>query len=313
MAMSISQAAARNDMNSADDSSPVAHVLVVDDEPASRSGLATLLSQAGYLVTCAASGEEALEALRHEPFDAVLSDVSMPGLDGYGLTSALRQDPETHDLPILLISADAASSRQVRGLDRGADDFIEKPVDVDALLARLRARLRGARERAALRKQSRYDALTGVLNRRGIEAELQRELLRMRRTRSPVSVLLIDVDDFKRINDTFGHQAGDEALRAVAQALVRVVRVTDRVARIGGDEFLVVLPDTPEAQAQALLARLQRFFAASPPRPKNAATLVRVSAGAASAAPGETDVEALIGRADAAMYVDKQRGRRDSR
>jgi diguanylate cyclase (GGDEF)-like protein len=284
-----------------------ARILVVDDEAPSREGLARLLRQAGYEVSCAADGRQALAAARSQRFDAVLSDVTMPGLDGYALTAALRQDAETRDVPILLISADATSARQVQGLDRGADDFVEKPIDVDALLARLRARLRVAREQAALRQQSHHDPLTGVFNRRGIEAELRRELLRMRRTRSPVSVLLLDVDDFKRINDTFGHAAGDEALRCVADALTRVVRVTDRVARIGGDEFLVVLPDTPSARAEALLARVKRHFDVSPPRPENAATLVRVSAGAATAATGEVDIDALIGRADAAMYADKRR------
>jgi diguanylate cyclase (GGDEF)-like protein len=284
-------------------------LLVVDDEPWEREALAKLLALNGYQVSEARSGAEAIAKLRCEPFDAVICDVTMPDMDGYEVTAALRDNPQTRDLTILLVSADAQSARQARGFDRGADDFVAKPIDVDALLARLRARLRSAVERETLRRLSEHDVVTGLLNRNAIETVLDRELQRSRRTGQAVSVAMIDVDDFKRINDTWGHSAGDEALRCLGEALLRRFRGSDSVGRVGGDEFLVVLPDTDEPRAQMLVRRIKRSFQTSPPRPPTVPTLIRISIGSATARTGELQARAIIARADAAMYQDKHRAR----
>ncbi len=284
-------------------------VLVVDDEDASRTGLAKLLRLSGYEVLTAADATEAFERLGSSEVDAVITDVNMPGEDGYALTARLRASPETRDLPVLLISAMAEVDRRVRGFDGGADDFLAKPVDIDELVARLTTRLRAAREKRDLRKLSYHDQLCGALNRHGIEVELSREIRRAQRAQQSVSVMMIDVDDFKRINDTWGHGAGDEALIAVTSHLHRHIRVSDRVGRYGGDEFLVVLPDTDAQQARHLEQRLRRSFLDHPPRPPGVPTLVRVSIGAATVNDGDLDGRIAIRVADAAMYDDKRRVR----
>src|SRR5690606_28563638 len=143
----------------------------------------------------------------------------------------------TRDVPIILLSAIANSQRKVRGLDQGADDFLEKPVDVDELLARIRMHLRHDARQRELLERSRYDAVTSVLSRGAIEAELERELKRSSRSGLPVSVLMIDIAHFKRFNDRYGHAVGDEALLSVAEKLVSLLRATDQVGRYGGDEF----------------------------------------------------------------------------
>lgn len=283
------------------------HLLVIDDERDSREGLARLLRLSGFQVRTTADAKEALEALREHAFDAVISDVNIPGLDGYQLTAHLRAAPETKDIPILLVSAIAHPERQVRGLEGGADDFIAKPIDFDLLVAKLRARLRRAQEREHLRDLSATDDLTGIPNRRGIEEELHHEIARAQRTDSGVSVIVVDVDDFKRINDTWGHAAGDEALKVVVDTLQRLLRATDRIGRTGGDEFLIVLPDT-KSEVDLLEKRIRHHFAKHPPRPGDTPTLVRVSLGSATVDPRRdpTGAEA-IARADAAMYEDKRR------
>lgn len=284
-------------------------VLVVDDEEASRTGLAKLLRLSGYEVVTAADATEALEHLQSNEVDAVITDVNMPGEDGYSLTARLRASPETRDLPVLLISAMAEVDRRIRGFDGGADDFLAKPVDIDELVARLTTRLRAAREKRDLRKLSSHDQLSGALNRHGIEVELIREIRRSQRTEQPVSLMMIDLDDFKRINDTWGHGAGDEALIAVTAHLHRHIRVSDRVGRYGGDEFLVLLPDTNAQQALHLEQRIRRSFLEHPPRPPGVPTLVRVSIGTATVDRSDHDGKAAIRAADAAMYQDKRRVR----
>lgn len=284
-------------------------VLVVDDEEASRTGLAKLLRLSGYEVVTAADTTEALDHLQSNEVDAVITDVNMPGEDGYSLTARLRASPETRDLPVLLISAMAEVDRRIRGFDGGADDFLAKPVDIDELVARLTTRLRVAREKRDLRKLSSHDQLSGALNRHGIEVELIREIRRSQRTEQPVSLMMIDLDDFKRINDTWGHGAGDEALIAVTSHLHRHIRVSDRVGRYGGDEFLVLLPDTNAQQALHLEQRIRRSFLEHPPRPPGVPTLVRVSIGTATVDSGDHDGKAAIRAADAAMYQDKRRVR----
>jgi DNA-binding response OmpR family regulator len=181
------------------------HILVVDDDASSRRGYELLLRMAGHRVTTAADGDEALEKVRGQEFDVVVSDVNMPKVDGFELTRQLRAESATRDVPIILLSAVANSSRLVRGLDRGADDFLEKPVDVDELLARIRMHLRHGQRQRELIERSRFDAVTGVLNRGAIDEELERELKRSERSGLPVSVLMIDIDGFKGFNDRYGH------------------------------------------------------------------------------------------------------------
>lgn len=282
-----------------------AAILVVDDERGSRAGLELLLRGSGYRVASAASADAALRHARQHWLDLVITDVNLPKTDGYRLTELLRSEARNRDVPIVLVSGEATSQRRVTGLDRGADDFLEKPLDADELLARVRMHLRHGERQADLLRRSEHDALTGLLNRGAIEEELAREMKRSYRTKLPVSVVMVDVDDFKAVNDRFGHTAGDEALREVGAALAHLLRSTDRVGRFGGDEFLAVLPDTDWAALETLVHRLRSDWQRYPPTPRGVPVPVMVSLGAATAERGES-IEALIRRADIAMYADKR-------
>jgi diguanylate cyclase (GGDEF)-like protein len=280
-------------------------LLVVEDDRSARLGFALLLRSEGYDVVAVESAEDGVERLRNGGIDLVLCDVNLPGMSGYDLTAIIRRQDVLRDVPIILMSAVGGSERKVTGLDVGADDFMVKPVDPEELGARIRVHLRRARRNAELKYQSMRDPLTGLLNRRSIEEELRRELRRMSRTGLPVSLMMVDLDHFKEINDCHGHVVGDEALRRVAVKLEASVRNTDRVARFGGDEFLIVLPDTDEAQLAEMKVRLGLAWRRHPPMVPNVPRPVMASFGGATAE-AETSVEALIRRADQAMFKHKR-------
>lgn len=284
------------------------HILVVDDEPDAREGLADLLQDHGYRVTTAGDGLAALAAIEQDPPGLVISDVQMPRADGYHLVRGLRASRATAHVPILLLSALGEPQRRANGLDMGADDYLAKPVDARELLARVRAQFRRSRERAELERRSLVDPLTGVMNRRGIAAVLQRELARAGRTGGALSVLMVDVDRFKQINDIHGHPVGDVVLRHVARALDDAVRTVDNVGRFGGDEFLVVLSDTDGAAAEILCNRLRVLRLPPLAGATGEDVAVSISIGVATMRAGDTP-ETLIERADLAMYQVKRSGR----
>jgi diguanylate cyclase (GGDEF)-like protein len=289
---------------------PSATILLVEDDEASRSGFELMLRLSGYRVVTAADAGEAIERAQQHAPDLVLCDVNLPDGNGYALTEKLRLDGRYADTPIILMSADARSSRRVIGLDRGADDFVEKPVDFDELLARIRCHLRHMERERELRRRCTYDALTGVLSRAAVEDELVRELKRRSRTGLAVSVIIFDLDGFKAINDVHGHAAGDDALRKTARTLTHLLRSTDRLGRIGGDEFLAVLPDTNAPEASQLMARIEEAWRHQPPRPRGVDAPVLISMGTATARADES-LHAVLRRADRAMY-DKKYKRRTS-
>jgi diguanylate cyclase (GGDEF)-like protein len=182
-------------------------------------------------------------------------------------------------------------------------------VDADELVARVRTHLRHSLRSQELLKRSQVDALTGVLNRGALDDELDRELQRMARTGQPLSVLMLDLDDFKSVNDRYGHAAGDDALRRCAQKLVSSLRATDRVGRFGGDEFLAILPDTGRDDAQALAERIAFAWRKHPPIPRGTSDPVLASIGTATAEKPMSK-EALVEVADKRMYDNKRNRKR---
>ena len=285
----------------------MAHILVVEDDALSRDAMAALLRDEGHVVTTAADGVEAMVSVEHEVPELVITDVRMPRGDGLYLVQRLRARPDAAQIPILLVSATGDPARRAAGLDLGADDFLVKPVDGGELLARVRAQVRNLRNRRELERRAILDSLTGVVNRRGIRAVLQKEEQRARRHGTPLSVLMVDIDRFKALNDRFGHQVGDTALRHVARGLADAVRLADHVGRWGGDEFLVVLADTDAVAAAALADRLRDLRL--PPLAVGDAdgVAVTVSIGAATLRPGDT-IDTLVERADREMYRVKRTG-----
>ena len=273
-------------------------VLVADDDTDIRELVAHHLESAGHEVIHAADGEQAFGlALEHQPDLAVL-DVMMPRLNGLDLTRRLRSNDRTSRTPILLLTARAAGEDVARAFKAGADDYLRKPFNATELKARIEAALRRSSLTAELTEAARVDGLTGLPNRRTWDEELVRELGRSARAGTPLCLAVLDLDDFKEFNHLHGHQAGDVLLREAAAAWRATLREGDLVARYGGDEFGVLLPDCSLEGARQVLDRL----IAVTPREQSC------SGGLAQWHASET-VDQLVHRADRALYVGKRAGR----
>jgi diguanylate cyclase (GGDEF)-like protein len=287
-------------------------VLVADDVPDNVKLLAYELSDHGYEVVTAADGPQTLEAARRDDPDVILLDVMMPGLDGVEVCRRLKADPRLSAIPVIMVSAYGMEQDVIRGLDAGAQDYVTKPFALPVVLARVRSavRTKADADRSAATNQrlaelAATDGLTGLKNHRHFRETLPVLVSLATRQEIPLSVLMIDMDHFKAYNDTFGHPAGDEVLRALAALLSTEVRQQDVVARYGGEEFAVLLPGADEGSARLTGERL-RAAVESHPWPRRAVT---VSIGAATLTPGEHDGQTLVDRADRALYEAKRRGR----
>jgi diguanylate cyclase (GGDEF)-like protein len=321
-------------------------LLVADDDLTILHTTAWLLKAAGYAVRTAHGGEALLQRLEEQPPSLVVLDASLPGSDVYETLARLKADPRWGDLPVLMLAALPPDEAAPMTIGLGAADFVRKPIRVRELLARIQAQLRTqealARTRVALRtiedelRRARdenarlevlahTDPLTQLLNRRALMQRLAAELDRARRYDSVVTLLLIDLDYFKDVNDTHGHRAGDATLREIAGLLSRAVRSVDVVARYGGEEFVIVLPETTEIGAVAFAERIrerieQQWFAMDMPADTGDGAIspvadgrefrVTASIGVASfPAPLVDSVEDFFARADAALYRAKLDGR----
>lgn len=284
-------------------------VLLIEDNEDAREALALLLEHHGYFVRSAENGADALELCSRETPDLVITDLEMPILNGFDVLKTMRTIPVLTDVPVIVLSAHDDTDDRVAGLDLGADDFLAKPVHLDELLARMRRHLARSDRQREMARQSMVDALTGVLNRRGIENFFARELARSRPTGSSVAVILIDLNDFKAINDRWGHGVGDTALCAVSRGLQDALRANDRIGRMGGDEFAVVLPEVRADDCPQLAQRVRHISPIVIELAPGESIRVSLSLGLAVATDAETFAEVLV-RADAAMYEDKRRQKR---
>ena len=290
-------------------------ILIAEDDATSRLLLKRVLTGWGYAVTVTADGDEALrELLAVDAPRLAILDWMMPGMDGVDVCRRLRA-LETRQPPyLILLTALDKKGDVVTGLEAGADDYVGKPYDPDELRARvavgrrlveLNERLIEAQE--ALQVLARTDGLTGVLNRVAILTELEMEISRERREGGRLSVGMLDIDFFKKVNDTYGHAAGDAVLREVVARAASGLRPYDRLGRFGGEEFLVILPGSGEAELGVVLERMRASVAAGPVTIGASGVSVTVSLGGAVHEDETTD--GLIARADAALYVAKGRGR----
>lgn len=296
---------------------PRPRVLVVDDDPLSRRILEQALGSAGCDVESAADGQEALTKVRSYRPDVVVTDWQMPRMDGLTLCRILKGSDETRFTHVLMLSARGETEAKVTGLETGADDYLVKPVDPVELTARVRVGLRLqkaladlAAKNEILEKLALTDALTGLANRRAFLDALEAELARVLRHDYPASLLFLDLDEFKRVNDTHGHAVGDEVLAGFSKVLSRGCRRGDLAARIGGEEFAVLLPMTGRVSA-ALVAERMRRSTESLPLGVSVRVPVTVSIGVASTedSPKPVEAAALLGRADVALYRAKAGGR----
>lgn len=287
-------------------------ILLIEDNADARDALAWLLEHHGYAVRTAENGATALIEAKRRPPDLVITDLAMPVLSGFDLLLQFRQLPLLADIPVIVVSGHDDIEKRVAGLDLGADDFLAKPVHSDELLARVRRQLLRSDRQREVARQSISDALTGVLNRRGLANFFARELERPRVDDRGIAVIIVDLNGFKSINDTWGHAAGDTALCAVSRALQDALRTTDRVGRMGGDEFAIVLPDVRSDDCVQLTQRIRQIspividLVSADGCLPSAGMRVGLSLGLAVAEPGEA-FDAVVQRADAEMYEDKRR------
>ncbi|GAB4122159.1 MAG: hypothetical protein Fur0040_02620 [Sideroxydans sp.] len=306
-------------------------VLVVEDDRAMRTVLEKVLAAAGHRVVVAADGRAALELVRlHKP-QVVITDWVMPGLDGPALCRELRRLPDSRNLYLILLTAQSSAERLIEAFEAGADDYLVKPLTPKIFFARLRAAqrvvqlqeelafdreqlLRFSHELSEanqrLQRQALTDALTGLPNRRHAIERLEQEWALTVRGERKLSCLMVDIDHFKAVNDRHGHQVGDLALKQVADILRRAARTQDVVCRYGGEEFLVICPDTPCEAAVQCAERLRLNVAAEALPLADGATLdLTISIGVGCKDERTATLEDLLIQADNRLYAAKAGGR----
>ncbi|MEG0676061.1 MAG: diguanylate cyclase [Comamonas sp.] len=303
-------------------------VLVVEDQPSMRSALVAELRSAGVSqVLEAENGRTALALFRSERPDLVLLDIRLPGEDGYWVARQLREAEPGEWTPIIFLSGLDNDLDVWRGIEAGGDDYLVKPVKPIVLVAKLRAmrRLLDMRRRLVtlsgelhlanqkLNEMVEMDSLTGLVNRRGMDRMLHAEIMAASREGKPLTLMLCDLDHFKRFNDTYGHLQGDECLKHVGRLLRDVcVRPRDVAARYGGEEFALILPNTPRSGSMTFARALGQMLKARKIRPPDAPEdfQLTLSGGITTCIPdANTSAEAMLMRADEALYAAKSQGR----
>jgi diguanylate cyclase (GGDEF)-like protein len=293
-----------------------AHVLVVDDDVTSARHIGDLAANLGHRVSLAKNWVEALRVFAESEIDLVFMDAVMPDMDGFKLTQLIRSRYKKRYVPIVFVTGLNDSKARQLGVEAGADDFLSKPVEDLELRVRLTAMLRIRRLTAALEEKTREleiiateDKLTGLKNRRRFDEAFATELSRANRYQKAFSMLLFDIDHFKRINDTFGHAVGDEVLSFVGKMMRDLVRVPDMAFRYGGEEFAILTPETRAQDASVLAERLRKYFEANSHKTSAGAQTLSVGiAGVEELSPGAS-AEELFAAADEALYRAKSSGR----
>lgn len=290
-------------------------ILIVDDEKSARDTLAELLAEEGYAVCGVDSAAAALEIIGSGSYDLVITDLVMPRSDGIVLTKNIKS--LGIDVPIIVVTGFATIEYAVESMKAGAFDFITKPFNFEQIKLTIEKaletkRLRQlARESEFYRQLSNIDELTQLANYRAFHEALQREIERSQRYEHPLSLLMIDIDDFKKCNDTYGHLAGDSALKQIAGLIKQSTRGFDFIARYGGEEFFAVLPETAESQALVVAERMRAEIESHVFLDENQSEIshLSVTIGISSLPLRATSKRDLIRTADFALYLGKSAGK----
>ncbi|MBF0139776.1 MAG: EAL domain-containing protein [Magnetococcales bacterium] len=294
-------------------------ILIVDDSPGNIHLMGKLLSQ-DYQVLFATNGQDALTMAASALPDLVLLDVMMPEIDGFTVCNLLRNDERTRHIPVIIVTAMNDSDSETRGFTSGAVDFLTKPINPSSMRARVAVHLELKKQReelkaanAQLQEDSEFDILTGLPNRKLFQDRLKQAILAGERNNSIFSLLFIDLDRFKWVNDTLGHDAGDALLIEVAQRMKSVVRKSDTVARLGGDEFTVILSDILHESMAELVGRKILEQLSAPFQLQGQDVVISGSVGIAVFPGDGTSTTELAKNADIAMYQAKESGRNSLR
>ncbi|TVZ37954.1 diguanylate cyclase (GGDEF)-like protein [Alteromonadaceae bacterium 2753L.S.0a.02] len=294
-------------------------VLVVDDVEDNIVLLTFELEDEGFEVIAAQNGRQCLDLVHSEAPDIVLLDIRMPGISGLETLEQLKADETTRDIPVVMVSANTGDNSIVRALDLGAHDFVSKPIEYPVLSARMRSALRLVNARRALvraneelERLATQDTLTDVYNRRHFFTLAEAEFSKARRHGRELSVLMLDVDLFKAINDTYGHAAGDQALRTLTECCRQVVRDSDVLGRLGGEEFALCCPDADLDGAFALAERIRTKCEEAQIQSEDAIFGITLSIGVTQMNDDDKHFDTLLQRADTLLYQAKAMGRNRS-
>ena len=282
-------------------------ILVIDDSPDIHTLVKVRLGNEQVDIRCASDGASGLEAAREFRPDLILLDIDMPGRDGFEVCADLKADSMTMGIPVIFLSGATSTKDKVRGLELGASDYITKPFDPAELQARVRASLRTSELVELLSKKAMIDGLTGLWNRTYLDTHLPTLVSSARRSGETLSCIMADIDHFKSINDSYGHSFGDEVIRTVAGIFSKRCRAEDLVCRYGGEEFTILLPDTPLTSTAELADRLRVAIEGQPFIYRKKPVSVTCSFGVGKLGPRVPP--SVIELADQALYSAKHSGR----
>lgn len=301
----------------------VPEILIVDDSPENLEILAGILSSYPVSISFALNGAEALTGIAEQPPDLILLDVMMPVMDGFEVCQRLQAEAETSSIPVIILSARNNSDDAVTGLQAGAVDYVTKPFNKIELLTRIAVHLelKFAREKLArqnvelqqlsqkLHEQAVRDPLTGLYNRRYLYASLPQKIRSIQRVDGQLAALLIDIDHFKQVNDSYGHDAGDRMLQVLADFLDKQIRGEDIACRYGGEEFLILMLNVDQTTALQRAEEMRQGVQQLAVKYNDTTIQITLSIGVAVSPAPLIDIDALLQQADKAVYRAKDRGR----
>ena len=293
-------------------------IMVVDDISQNLHLLDHILNTVGYNITFCTDGEQALERLKVTEPDLILLDVMMPRMSGIEVCKTIRANPDYNDLPIIFITASNERQHLLEAFEEGANDYVIKPVHALELLARVKTHLSLRQSQKDLRiayqqleQLAMLDPLTEVANRRALGDYAETEFKRAERYDENFAVMMIDLDHFKTVNDTYGHQTGDECLKLIAHTLKANLRDVDHVGRFGGEEFMVILPETDIDQALVLGERLRHQVVHLCPKIDQHVVNLSISIGVSVYHKADKSVQDVLQRADEALLHQAKSGGRN--
>ena len=281
-------------------------ILVVEDSPQMLNLIRTILLRSGFEVTTGSNGKEGLAAVEASEIDLIISDIMMPEMDGFQFCQEVRKNSRTSNIPFIFLSARGGIQDKMSGFQDGADDYITKPFDPNELVMRVTAMLMRA---SRYRMEAYTDSLTGLNNRRYFDKKLSEMVSHSHRYKKPFSLAMLDIDFFKDFNDKFGHLVGDQVLIHLGKFLTDGLRDSDFSCRYGGEEFVIILPDTNKEAAFHLVDRLRKKFAETSLPHEGSSYQVTFSIGLAEYPTDADTAREMIKCADDALYESKTAGR----
>ncbi|MBI5637419.1 MAG: diguanylate cyclase [Nitrospinae bacterium] len=281
-------------------------ILVVEDSPQMLNLIRTILLRSGFEVTTGSNGKEGLAAVEASEVDLIISDIMMPEMDGFQFCQEVRKNSRTSNIPFIFLSARGGIQDKMSGFQDGADDYITKPFDPNELVMRVTAMLMRA---SRYRMEAYTDSLTGLNNRRYFDKKLSEMVSHSHRYKKNFCVAMLDIDFFKDFNDKFGHLVGDQVLIHLGKFLKAGLRDSDFSCRYGGEEFVILLPDTQKESAFHLVDRLRKKFAETALPHEGSSYQVTFSIGLAEYPADADTAREMIKCADDALYESKTAGR----